>query len=248
MLLRYSEVQDRFRLSDGYQIELKVATVLRGLGFETEAQQQLTDHLSGGWQMRLALAKLLLSAPDLLLLDEPTNHLDLDMRQALEMALNDYEGAVVLVTHDRHLVSSVCDRLWRVADHAVQMFDGDLEDYARWLSDRARGKSTAAAPMVAPEPVVPSNEIEAAKPAVAVSREDVKRLRDVVRKSETRQQRIEELLRRLEQKLADPALYDKGGAGEAAKLMKEQAELREELARVEEAWLVASGQLEGQGA
>src|SRR5690606_119852 len=168
--------------------------------------------------------------------------LDLDMRQALEMALNDYEGAVVLVTHDRHLVSSVCDRLWRVADHAVQPFDGDLDDYARWLGERGRKPAPAATP------ATPAASKPAAPPPPAASRDGIKRLRDIVRKSEARQSRIEELLRRLEQKLADPALYDKGVAGEAAKLMKEQAELREELATVEEAWLQASSELEAQRA
>ena len=80
ILTRYSELQDRFRMADGYQLELRVGTVLNGLGFESASFADMAEHLSGGWQMRLALAKLLLSAPDLLLLDEPTNHLDLDAR------------------------------------------------------------------------------------------------------------------------------------------------------------------------
>ncbi|MGH8519550.1 MAG: ABC transporter ATP-binding protein, partial [Panacagrimonas sp.] len=189
----------------------------------------------------LALALVVYPRPNLLLLDEPTNHLDLDMRQALEIALNDYEGAVVLVTHDRHLVASVCDRLWRVADGGVQAFDGDLDDYARWLADRGRkrGSPAASAPVPKRAAAVP----EPARP-VALSREELKRLRDLVRKSETRQARIEELLRRVDQKLADPALYENGGALEAARLMKEQSDLREELAGVEETWLDASAQLE----
>ena len=107
LLHRYSDVQDQFRLGDGYQIELKVATVLRGLGFEAEMHDQLTDHLSGGWQMRLALAKLLLSAPDLLLLDEPTNHLDLEARNWLEEYLVGYPRSVILVSHDRYFLDAV---------------------------------------------------------------------------------------------------------------------------------------------
>ena len=127
--VRYSEVQDRFRLSDGYQIELKVATVLRGLGFDAEAQQQLTDHLSGGWQMRLALAKLLLSEPDLLLLDEPTNHLDLEAINALNIALQKFEGTVLLVTHDEDLIDEVGTRVWHFDHGAIEDFKGTFEEY-----------------------------------------------------------------------------------------------------------------------
>ena len=215
---------------------------LGSFNFRGDRAFEAIEPFSGGEKARLALALVVYPKPNLLLLDEPTNHLDLDMRQALEMALNDYDGAVVLVTHDRHLVSSVCDRLWRVADHAVQNFDGDLDDYARWLNERGRKSASSPAPVAAPV-----KKLEVAPP-VAVSREEVKRLRDLIRKSETRQARIEELLSRLEKKLADPALYEKSGAAEAAKLMKEQAELRAELASVEETWLEASAQLEAQSA
>ena len=133
MLARYSEVQDRFRLSDGYQIELKVATVLRGLGFEPEAQQQLTDHLSGGWQMRLALAKLLLSAPDLLLLDEPTNHLDLDARNWLEEYLVAYPHAVILVSHDRYFLDAV---VTHIADLTLRKITEYHTNYTKYLEQR----------------------------------------------------------------------------------------------------------------
>jgi ATP-binding cassette, subfamily F, member 3 len=133
VLARYSEVQDRFRLSDGYQIELKVATVLRGLGFEPEAQQQLTDHLSGGWQMRLALAKLLLSEPDLLLLDEPTNHLDLDARNWLEEYLVAYPHAVILVSHDRYFLDAV---VTHIADLTLRKITEYHTNYTKYLEQR----------------------------------------------------------------------------------------------------------------
>jgi ATP-binding cassette subfamily F protein 3 len=238
------------------QLDIKASPILHLKRMDPQAREQdLRDYLgsfnfrgdrayesiepfSGGEKARLALSLVVYPRPNLLLLDEPTNHLDLDMRQALEIALNDYEGAVVLVTHDRHLVASVCDRLWRVADGGVQPFDGDLEDYARWLADRGRRSTTT--PASPKKPAAP----EPPPPPVVLSREELKRLRDIVRKSETRQARIEELLRRVDQKLADPGLYENGGAIEAARLMKEQSDLRDELAAVEEAWLDASAQLE----
>src|SRR6187200_2880141 len=133
VLARYSEVQDRFRLSGGYQIELKVATVLRGLGFEPEVQHQLTDHLSGGWQMRLALAKLLLSAPDLLLLDEPTNHLDLDARNWLEEFLTSYPHSVIVVSHDRYFLDAV---VTRIADLSLKTITDYHCNYSKYLVER----------------------------------------------------------------------------------------------------------------
>ncbi|MFM8533596.1 MAG: ABC-F family ATP-binding cassette domain-containing protein [Acidimicrobiia bacterium] len=133
VLQRYSEVQDRFRLSDGYQIELKVATVLRGLGFETAAQEQMTDHLSGGWQMRLALAKLLLSEPDLLLLDEPTNHLDLDARNWLEEYLVAYPHSVILVSHDRYFLDAV---VTHIADLTLRKITEYHTNYTKYLEQR----------------------------------------------------------------------------------------------------------------
>ncbi len=133
ILTRYSEVQDRFRLSDGYQIELKVASVLRGLGFEPAVQEQLTDHLSGGWQMRLALAKLLLSAPDLLLLDEPTNHLDLDARNWLEEYLVAYPHSVILVSHDRYFLDAV---VTHIADLTLRKITEYHTNYTKYLEQR----------------------------------------------------------------------------------------------------------------
>jgi ATP-binding cassette, subfamily F, member 3 len=129
MLARYSDLQDRFRLHDGYSIDLKIATVLAGLGFSRADWDRPTETFSGGWQMRLALAKLLLARPDLLLLDEPTNHLDLDARNWLEAYLHDYPHAVILVSHDRYFLDTVVTRIAEVYLRTLNDYPGNYSHY-----------------------------------------------------------------------------------------------------------------------
>ena len=133
ILIRYSELQDRFRMADGYQMELRVGTVLNGLGFESASFTDMAEHLSGGWQMRLALAKLLLSAPDLLLLDEPTNHLDLDARNWLEEFLTSYPHSVIVVSHDRYFLDAV---VTRIADLSLKTITDYHCNYSKYLVER----------------------------------------------------------------------------------------------------------------
>ena len=130
MLHRYSDLQDRFRLHDGYSIELKTSTVLQGLGFTTSDFERQTETFSGGWQMRIALAKLLLGQPNLLLLDEPTNHLDLDARNWLEEYLNAYPHAVILVSHDRFFLDAV---VTRIADLTLRTLTDYHTNYSGYL-------------------------------------------------------------------------------------------------------------------
>jgi len=131
MLSRYSELQDEFRRSDGYTIELKVTTVLRGLGFSDEDLEKRTETFSGGWQMRIALARLLLGRPGLLLLDEPTNHLDLDARNWLEEYLSDYPHAVILVSHDRFFLDAVVTRITEIGMRTLTDYVGNYSAYIR---------------------------------------------------------------------------------------------------------------------
>jgi ATP-binding cassette, subfamily F, member 3 len=130
MLARYSDLQERFRMHGGYNIELKTATVLQGLGFLSADFERPTETFSGGWQMRLALAKLLLGQPNLLLLDEPTNHLDLDARNWLETYLNEYPHAVILVSHDRFFLDSV---VTRIADLTLRTLTDYHTNYSGYL-------------------------------------------------------------------------------------------------------------------
>jgi len=132
MLHRYSDLQDQFRLRDGYSIELRVATVLQGLGFKTSDFDRPTETFSGGWQMRIALAKLLLGEPGLLLLDEPTNHLDLEARNWLEEYLNAYPHAVILVSHDRFFLDAV---VTRIADLTLRTLTDYHTNYSGYLAE-----------------------------------------------------------------------------------------------------------------
>src|SRR5499426_1830719 len=133
MLARYAELQDRFRLDEGYSMDLRIATVLRGLGFSQEDAARPCETFSGGWQMRIALAKLLLGRPNLLLLDEPTNHLDLDARNWLETYLAEYPYAVILVSHDRFFLDAV---VTRITDLTLRRLTDYVGNYSRYVELR----------------------------------------------------------------------------------------------------------------
>ncbi|MDO8795288.1 MAG: ATP-binding cassette domain-containing protein [Vicinamibacterales bacterium] len=133
MLARYSDLQDHFRLGDGYSMDLRIATVMRGLGFSQEDLERPAETFSGGWQMRIALAKLLLGRPNLLLLDEPTNHLDLEARNWLEEYLGAYPFAVILVSHDRYFLDSV---VTRITDLNLRKLTDYVGNYSKYVEQR----------------------------------------------------------------------------------------------------------------
>ncbi|MGV8941844.1 MAG: ABC-F family ATP-binding cassette domain-containing protein [Lysobacter sp.] len=184
------------------------------------------DTFSGGERARLALALIAWKQPNVLLLDEPTNHLDLDMREALAEALAIFEGAIVLVSHDRHLIGLVCDTFWRVADGVAQPFDGDLDEYASWLRSRDNsndGKGSAKpAPVAVAEPPAKPRKGKANPYKLA--------------KAEERVATLEAQLTALDAELADPATYADGGA-RGVELGGRQAALRAELDQAELALL-----------
>jgi ATP-binding cassette, subfamily F, member 3 len=133
ILTRYAELQDRFRLDEGYSMDLRISTVLRGLGFSPEDASRPCETFSGGWQMRIALAKLLLGRPNLLLLDEPTNHLDLEARNWLEEYLHAYPYAVILVSHDRYFLDAV---VTRITDVHLRKLTDYVGNYTRYVAQR----------------------------------------------------------------------------------------------------------------
>ncbi|MDO5703869.1 MAG: ABC-F family ATP-binding cassette domain-containing protein [Paracoccus sp. (in: a-proteobacteria)] len=200
---------------------------LAGFGlFEAQAET-LVGQLSGGQKARLSLLIATIDAPHLLILDEPTNHLDIESREALTEALNDYTGAVVLVSHDMHLLSLVADRLWLVKDGAVSPWDGDLDDYRTFL---LKGDAPVVVP--AEEPRRPK------RPA----RDELLSLRTEVRRAEERVAKLTEMLEKLDAKLADPAVY--GSPAEAERWGRKHAEAREAMARAENIWMTALENLE----
>ena len=221
--------------------ELERRNHLGRFGFRGDRVFEPTRQFSGGERARLALAILVARKPNLLLLDEPTNHLDLDMRHALLVALQDFAGAVVVVSHDRALLRGACDRFLLVANGAVGPFDGDLEDYAAWLA-----RNSDAPP-------------EAGSEAAAVpSRREQRRLEAEARNRLTplraEQRKLERLLELLtaertsiESCLADPATYAAAAADEQRRLSARHGELALEIATVEERWLEVASTLETAG-
>lgn len=213
-------------------LQPKLRAQLAGFGLGPDQADTAVGRLSGGQKARLSLLLATLDAPHLLILDEPTNHLDIESREALVEALTRYSGAVILVSHDMHLLSMVADRLWLVADGTVKPYEDDLEAYRKMLLTVEKPVSKNARP-----------KAETPKPKRA-SREDVMALRSEVRSSEARVTKINDMRDKLAKKLADPALYEKDKVGELDVWNKKYAEVMHALERAEGIWVAASEKLE----
>jgi ATP-binding cassette subfamily F protein 3 len=219
--------------------ESVLRTYLGGWNFAGERVFEPVDGFSGGERARLALALIAYTKPNLLLLDEPTNHLDLDMREALADALAEYPGALVLVSHDRHLLGLVCDSYWRVADGVVAPFDGDLDDYAAWLRKGVSNISVSSIGAAAPNGESRADRRRSA----AEQRERERPLRNRLKTVETKLEKVSKELVALDLRLADPSLYASDKA-EVARLVQTQGSLRAERESLEEEWLGLHEQLE----
>lgn len=222
---------------------------LGSFGFSGERMDTPSESFSGGERARLALALIVWKKPNVLILDEPTNHLDLDMRHALTMALQDFEGAVVLVSHERQLIASVCDELLIVHDGNCQPFDGDLNDYAVWLrqarielekkqkllkqtqtAEKPIAKPVAAAIEATPKVTTTEKPVvvdkEQARKEAARRREATRPLRAQIEKLEQQQKKQQQRLTEIEQLLADEQLYSAEKKDQLMKVMNEQTTLK----------------------
>ena len=221
--------------------EQQLRSFLGGFGFQGDRAFEVIHHFSGGEKARLALALVAWQKPNLLLLDEPTNHLDLEMRHALTVALQGFEGAVILVSHDRHLLRNTVDDYLLVADGKLTAFDGDLDDYHRWLQ-RQRQDSTESA-----EREAGGDDRKAQRQRAAAKREQLRPLTHKLKKYERQLETLQAQLETLETQLADGALYEAENKAQLQQLVREQGTVKQQLADCEENWMLVSEELEALG-
>jgi ATP-binding cassette subfamily F protein 3 len=215
--------------------EQQLRTKLGSIGLTADKALTKVGQLSGGERARLMLALAVLDAPNLLILDEPTNHLDIDAREELLTALNDFEGAVILVSHDRRLIETTADRLWLVANGRVEPFDGDLEDYKRFLLSGAEAQVRVEA--------APKRTKEEARRESAERRLRLKPLRDKIEIEERHIASLTAELAKLDGALADPLLFAQN-PGKGSAVSKKRAEAKRKLEAAEARWVSANEQYE----
>ncbi|MBK1851138.1 ATP-binding cassette domain-containing protein [Marinobacter sp. 1-4A] len=238
--------------------EQSVRNFLGGFDFHGDEALSPIRSFSGGEKARVALAVIAWQKPNLLLLDEPTNHLDLEMRQALTMALQNFEGAIVVVSHDRHLLRNTVDEFWLVNDGHVVEYQGDLEDYESWLADRrkddaeppkrqlgsAAGSADAASAQADTAVGESADDRKARKRAEAALRQKLSPYRKKQATLEKQMETLHETLNDLESELADPALYSDESKGRLKDLLGKQSAAKGQLEDVEAQWLEVSETVE----
>ena len=219
--------------------EAKVRARVAQMGLATEKMATAAKDLSGGEKARLLMGLSAFHAPNLLILDEPTNHLDIDSRRALIAALNDYDGAVILISHDRHLIEATVDRLWLVNNGTVSTFEGDMEEYRSLIVSSGKKKDDKDKADAAQEQV---NKAEQRK-AAADKRASLAPLKKKINEIEALTKKLESLIQGLDKELADPVLYERSPA-KAAEKARQRGEAAAKLSAAEEQWLELSAEYE----
>jgi ATP-binding cassette subfamily F protein 3 len=240
--LAASPVQHLARLAPNTEPQ-RLRDFIGGFGFRGDQALDPVAPLSGGERARLVLALLVWSAPNLLLLDEPTNHLDLEMRHALNVALQGFEGAVVVVSHDRYLLETTVSDYWLVNAGCVTAFDGDLEDYRRWLARDQRERNTARRQGPAPEPQS-GEDARARRQATAEAKAALRPLRRRVESAVKAMEKIDTELAAIETQLAEPSVYEAGSREALDDLLRRQGRMRQEKTEAEAEWVAAEEALE----
>lgn len=224
---------------DSKATEQSLRDFLGGFGFHGDAALGKVAPMSGGEKARLVLALLVYQKPNLLLLDEPTNHLDLDMRHALNIALQGFEGAMVLVSHDRFLLEAVCDEFYLVDSAQVQPFAGDLQDYRQWLMNDATAQRNDERAEQKPK-----NDRKATKRLEAELRRQTQPLRKALTRQEEAMDKLHARLQEIEQEMLDTRLYEEQNKQQLKTLLDEQTRLRQALEEAEAQWLENQEKLE----
>ena len=222
-----------------YDSEAKRRSRVAQMGLTTSRMDTKVKNLSGGERARLLLGLITFGGPGMLILDEPTNHLDIDSRDALVAALNDYTGAVLIISHDRHLIDATADKLWIAQNGTIEEFDADLDTYQRQLTSNSNGKGgkkASAAPVIV-------EDRKAVRQDAAAKRLEVAPLRKSVKDVEQKLSRLRTELARVDGILADPKTYD-GAPERVISLGKDKARFEGDIASAEEKWLMLSEQLE----
>ncbi|WP_418358149.1 ABC transporter ATP-binding protein [Shewanella basaltis] len=237
-----SPLQHLVRLAPPNTREQELRNFLGGFGFNGDMALAPVRPFSGGEKARLVLALLVWQRPNLLLLDEPTNHLDLEMRHALTMALQSFEGAMVIVSHDRHLLRLSCSDYYLVDQGVVKAFEGDLDDYHQWLLDAAK----AAQASHKSDNQTPGEQVDKKqqKRIEAELRQKTSPLKKQQAKLETQQQKIAQRLAELETELADGSLYDAENKAKMTQVLNERTSLTQEMDESEMNWLDLQEQIE----
>ena len=226
--------------------EQEIRNFLGGFDFRGSAAEDGIAHFSGGEKARLALALVVWQKPNLLLLDEPTNHLDLDMCHALTAALQEYEGALVLISHDRHLVRNCADSLHLVNGGKVTEFDGDLDDYRDFLlgkTSKGAGKKKDQKTAVEVKAVDPKQQRQEA----AALRAKTQPLKKLINNLERKIDKSNDSLKAVEAQLSDSSLYEAGNKAQLDELLAKQQTLKAESEDLEMQWLEAQESLEALG-